>query len=174
MSAVANSRRKAGLSSLIGQQWDGEDEQEPAVGEGPPAAAPGPEQAAPVEEPPAEPEQPEPEPEPVAAPAPRKAPAKRPRKAPAKAASEPEPEPERAAAQEEPKYLTMVRREARMTETQADALDAHTRRLNRARRGRGERITWNTLNRVAVDLLLARAEDLAGTTEEELRESLGL
>jgi len=34
--------------------------------------------------------------------------------------------------------------------------------------------TTNTLLRVAVALLLSRARDLKGTTEEELRESLGL
>lgn len=46
--------------------------------------------------------------------------------------------------------------------------------LNRTRGGAGERITTNTLIRVAVALLLSRSQDLAGTTEEELRRSLGL
>jgi hypothetical protein len=46
--------------------------------------------------------------------------------------------------------------------------------LNRNRGGAGERITTNTLIRVAVALLLSRSQDLAGTTEEELRRSLGL
>jgi hypothetical protein len=46
--------------------------------------------------------------------------------------------------------------------------------LNRSRGGTGERITTNTLIRVAVALLLSRSQDLAGTTEEELRRSLGL
>jgi hypothetical protein len=41
-------------------------------------------------------------------------------------------------------------------------------------RNRGERITANTLIRVAVALLLSRSQDLVGTTEEELRRSLGL
>ena len=48
------------------------------------------------------------------------------------------------------------------------------RMLNRNRGGAGERITTNTLIRVAVALLLSRSQDLAGTTEEELRRSLGL
>ena len=46
--------------------------------------------------------------------------------------------------------------------------------LNRNRGGAGERITTNTLIRVAAALLLSRSQDLAGTTEEELRRSLGL
>jgi hypothetical protein len=51
--------------------------------------------------------------------------------------------------------------------------------LNQARRGSdggisGERITDNTLIRVAVDLLLTRADQLRGSTEDELRKSLSL
>jgi len=38
----------------------------------------------------------------------------------------------------------------------------------------GERITTNTLIRVAAAFLLSWSQDLAGTTEEELRRSLGL
>jgi hypothetical protein len=48
------------------------------------------------------------------------------------------------------------------------------RSLNRQRRRAGERITTNKLIRVAVALLLSRSQDLSGTTEEELRRSLGL
>jgi hypothetical protein len=48
------------------------------------------------------------------------------------------------------------------------------RTLNRARSGAGERITENTLIRIGVSLLLSRASELRGTTEEELRQSLGL
>ena len=73
-----------------------------------------------------------------------------------------------------PRYLQMERKEARLRLDQADALAQLTRRLNRARRGTGERITDNTLLRVAVDLLLARSDHLAGLTEDELRESLSL
>jgi hypothetical protein len=46
--------------------------------------------------------------------------------------------------------------------------------LNRGRGGQGERITANTLIRVAVAVLLSRSQELAGATEEELRRSLGL
>lgn len=74
----------------------------------------------------------------------------------------------------EPKYLTLQRKEARLADKQLDQLTALTRRLNKRRRGAGERITDNTLIRVAVDMLLDRADHLAGTTEDELRRSAGL
>jgi hypothetical protein len=78
-----------------------------------------------------------------------------------------------------PKYLKLKRREARVYAEQADELTLLTRRLNTARRlpdgtTTGERITDNTLLRLAIDLLLARTDDLKGTTEEELAASLGL
>ncbi|NKX54779.1 hypothetical protein HGG74_09555 [Arthrobacter sp. E918] len=73
----------------------------------------------------------------------------------------------------------MRRREARVYDDQADALTVLARRLNNGRRlpgGKttGERITDNTLLRLAIDLLLTRADELEGTTEEELAASLGL
>lgn len=73
-----------------------------------------------------------------------------------------------------PRYLQMERKEARIRLDQADALAQLTRRLNRARRGSGERITDNTLIRVAVDLLLSQSDRLAGSTEDELRNALSL
>jgi hypothetical protein len=78
-----------------------------------------------------------------------------------------------------PKYLQLKRREARVYDDQADALTMLARRLNNGRRlpdGKttGERITDNTLLRLAIDLLLTRAGELEGTTEEELAASLGL
>jgi len=78
-----------------------------------------------------------------------------------------------------PKYLQLVRREARMHARQVSALSDLTRALNEARRGGGrsgvgERITDNTLVRVAVDLLLQDPRRLRGTTEDELRASVGL
>lgn len=76
---------------------------------------------------------------------------------------------------DQPLYLTLVRKEARLRVEQVDALTHLTRRLTRQRAHRGgERLTDNTLIRVAVDALLARAGDLHGNTEEELRASLGL
>ena len=73
-----------------------------------------------------------------------------------------------------PRYLQFERKELRIRVDQADELARLTRRINRARRGAGERITDNTLIRIAVDLLLEQSGRLAGTTEDELRESLSL
>jgi hypothetical protein len=58
-----------------------------------------------------------------------------------------------------PPYLTYVRKECRLRPDQLDALTALARRLNRERRGRGERITENTLLRLATDLLLSLGEE---------------
>jgi hypothetical protein len=71
-----------------------------------------------------------------------------------------------------PKYLRLTRKDARLRDEQLEALSTLRRRLNRQRRGRGERITDNTLIRVAVDLLLLKREALRGESEEELLESL--
>ncbi|QCU79662.1 hypothetical protein E7744_14990 (plasmid) [Citricoccus sp. SGAir0253] len=67
-----------------------------------------------------------------------------------------------------------MRKESRITQAQADQLSSLVRSLNMARRGEGERITDNTLIRVAIGLLLERAEELQGTTEAELFHSMGL
>ena len=75
---------------------------------------------------------------------------------------------------EVPKYLTLVRKEARLREDQLDNLTSLTRALNRKRKGTGERITENTLIRIAVDLLLNKSDELKGITEQELRESVSL
>lgn len=53
-----------------------------------------------------------------------------------------------------PPYLTYVRKECRLRPDQLDALTALARKLNRERKGKGERITENTLIRWAVDMLL--------------------
>jgi hypothetical protein len=73
-----------------------------------------------------------------------------------------------------PKYLRLERKELLIWPDQITQLSILARVLNRNRRGAGERITTNTLIRVAVALLLSRSQDLAGTTEEELHRSLGL
>ncbi|MGB7440115.1 MAG: hypothetical protein WA919_03535 [Coleofasciculaceae cyanobacterium] len=72
-----------------------------------------------------------------------------------------------------PKYLTLVRKEARLREDQVFRLTALARKLNRQKKG-GERITENTLIRVAVDMLLSQSDELRGATEAELRAGLGL
>lgn len=122
-----------------------------------------PEPAPPVfpQRPTAEPE-PEPaqnEPEPAEAVEPAAAPAKKPRR-PAKR-------------RPGVKAQRLDRKEAQLRPDQLDDLTAVARRLNRARgAGHPERLTENTLIRIGVDLLLAAADDLAGATEDELRESV--
>ena len=73
-----------------------------------------------------------------------------------------------------PRYLRLMRKEARISQAQANQLSSTVRSLNQARRGEGERITDNTLIRVAIGLLLERLDDLQGATEAELFQSLGL
>jgi hypothetical protein len=73
-----------------------------------------------------------------------------------------------------PKYLRLERKELLIWPDQITNLSILARVLNRSRGGAGERITTNTLIRVAAALLLSRSQDLVGTTEEELRRSLGL
>lgn len=65
------------------------------------------------------------------------------------------------------------RKEARLRPDQSEQLTQLARRLQRARpKMPGERITDNTLIRVAVDLLLQRQGQLSGHTEDELRASV--
>jgi hypothetical protein len=71
-------------------------------------------------------------------------------------------------------YTELVRKELRLHADQADELTALASKVQRARRQKGERITDNTLIRVAVDLLLERQKELVGSTEDELRIALGL
>lgn len=71
-----------------------------------------------------------------------------------------------------PLYLRLERKETRLRVDQYEALTVHARRLNRAKRPGGERITENTLIRVAIDLLLANAENLSGSDEDALRNSV--
>jgi hypothetical protein len=73
-----------------------------------------------------------------------------------------------------PKYLRLERKELLIWPDDITSLSILARRLNRNRAGVGERLTQNTLIRVAVRLLLSRSEELAGTTEDELLRSLGL
>ena len=71
-------------------------------------------------------------------------------------------------------YMALQRKETRLRDDQVDALTAATRELNRAKTGTGERITDNTLIRVAVDLLLSEGHRLQGASEKEIRSSVGL
>lgn len=71
-----------------------------------------------------------------------------------------------------PKFARLTRKEARVREDQYAALSVLARTLMRRRRIKDERITENTLIRVAIDLLLAHQDQLRGATEDELRESV--
>lgn len=72
-----------------------------------------------------------------------------------------------------PLYRRLARKEARVREDQYVALSRLVRVLARRRTDRsGPRLTENTLIRVAIDLLLTRANRLTGNTEVELRASV--
>ena len=74
-----------------------------------------------------------------------------------------------------PKYLQLERKDTLLWPRQLNELTVLRRVLNRRRpKGAGERITENTLIRVAIDLLIANADRMRGSTEDELRRSLGL
>jgi hypothetical protein len=74
-----------------------------------------------------------------------------------------------------PMYLALERKEARLRGDQVDSLASLARRVNRQKSSRGgERITENTLIRVAVDWLLSQKAYVKGSTEEEIRRSLGV
>lgn len=74
-----------------------------------------------------------------------------------------------------PKYLALERKEARLRGDQVDSLASLARRVNRQKpSGGGERITENTLIRVAVDWLLSQEAQVGGSTEEEIRRGLGV
>lgn len=71
-----------------------------------------------------------------------------------------------------PLYRRLARKEARLREDQFVALGRLVRILARRRINRsGPRLTENTLIRVAIDLLISRAEQLTGDTEAEIRAS---
>lgn len=71
-------------------------------------------------------------------------------------------------------YRSYERKEARLRPDQYARLTEESRRLNRAKKPGGERITENTLIRIAIDLLLERTDHLAGASEAEIRKSVGL
>lgn len=72
---------------------------------------------------------------------------------------------------EVPKYLTMERKEIRLPQEHLDQLTMLVRQLNRARKSSGERITENTLIRIAIATLLEHADQLKGVSEDELLQS---
>ncbi|WP_219811481.1 hypothetical protein [Microbacterium sp. CJ77] len=70
------------------------------------------------------------------------------------------------------KYARLTRKETRLREDQYVELTQLARALMRRRTDRQERITENTLVRVAIDLLLANADQLVGDTEDALLQSV--
>lgn len=80
---------------------------------------------------------------------------------------------EGSASKPTPKYLTLERKEVLLRPEQVDNLYLLRRRLNGRRgRGVGERLTENTLIRVAIDVLLQHEDTLTGVSEGELRKSV--
>jgi hypothetical protein len=80
-----------------------------------------------------------------------------------------------APARRTPTVVRFERSEARLRDDQVDDLAILARRLDRARkrlRLGGDRITGSTLIRVAADLLLSRQDELHGSTEADLLDSL--
>ena len=71
-----------------------------------------------------------------------------------------------------PKFARLTRKDARVREDQYAALSVLARTLMRRRTVKNERITENTLIRVAIDLLLAHQDVLRGSTENERRNSV--
>ncbi|MBG6109086.1 hypothetical protein [Frigoribacterium sp. CG_9.8] len=71
-----------------------------------------------------------------------------------------------------PTYLRYVRKETRLREDQQNRLTFEARRLNRAKKNSGARITENSLIRVAVDLLLAKIGAAVGDDEDEIGKSM--
>ena len=110
----------------------------------------------------------------AAHPAPAEAPAAPATPAPAAArrASRPRGTPGVTESQTAPLWQRLERKELRLRADQLDELARLRRALNRQRGGEGERITENTLIRVAVDMLLGQAGKLQGSTEDELRKSV--
>ena len=84
------------------------------------------------------------------------------------------PAPETPAPAATPRFEDFLRKEARFRDDQIENPGRHARRLQRLRTAPGERITDNTLIRVAVDLLMTRVDELQGSNEAELRSSLGI
>jgi hypothetical protein len=74
----------------------------------------------------------------------------------------------------EPLYLRLERKETRLRADQYADLTELARRLSRAKGPGGERITENTLIRIAIDVLLEHASELNGHTESELKQSVTL
>lgn len=71
-----------------------------------------------------------------------------------------------------PRYQTFERMDARLRPEQLSELTALRKRVAANRTNKTERITDNTLLRLAVDLLLRHADDIHGDTEADMRRAL--
>ncbi|MCC4248226.1 MULTISPECIES: hypothetical protein [Microbacterium] len=80
--------------------------------------------------------------------------------------------PPAAGVQDGPKYRRLTRKETLLHADQLVDLAALARFRMKQRRIRTERITENSLVRIAVDLLLDNQDLLDGSTEAELRDSI--
>ncbi|WP_200919548.1 hypothetical protein [Microbacterium sp. Leaf288] len=69
-------------------------------------------------------------------------------------------------------FAQLSRKDARLRDDQLTALAALVDAVMKRRRFKAERITENTLIRIGIDLLLAHADQLRGSTEDELRNSV--
>ncbi|MFF2486271.1 hypothetical protein ACFVSU_07730 [Microbacterium sp. NPDC058062] len=78
----------------------------------------------------------------------------------------------RAEDRELPKFARLTRKDTLIRGEQHTALTALAKSLMRRRAVKSERITENTLIRVAIDLLFAHSNELHGSTEDELRRSV--
>ncbi|MFZ4843003.1 hypothetical protein [Mycetocola saprophilus] len=77
-------------------------------------------------------------------------------------------------AEHRPAYLRLRRKETRIRPDQELALTQLRQRLNTQREHPGERLTENSLIRIAIDLLLTREHTLTGGDETALRTQLDL
>jgi hypothetical protein len=78
----------------------------------------------------------------------------------------------RAGTENLPIHQRLMRVEAKLWPDQLRELTDLRREVMAARTEKAERITDNTLIRVAIELLLAHRDDLTGNTEAELRASV--
>jgi hypothetical protein len=150
----------------------------PAGGAEPPEAGKTPRKGArssakPVQERKSKPAAPDPVEEPAPDPVTRvAAPAAAPRRAPLVVPAEAA-EDEAQEAGVKPHYSKLLRKELRLYEDQSTNLSVLRKHINQGKVG-AERVTDNTLVRIAIDLLLERSGELKGMTENELRSSVGL
>jgi len=93
---------------------------------------------------------------------------------PPKTVTQPRSSATKPASESVPPYLRFERKEARLRTDQLTDLTLRARQLNKTKNAGADRITDNTLIRIAVDLLLSRSDELSGGDEATLRKSLGI